>query len=222
MFDAFRIIGFLRQLLKERYEAILKVPTLKEKQVWTQSTVFYHLRPILLNSGYSNEEINREYITGQIKPACEEYLGVKRKDLQLYFKGEWHDVGLNDISGLAQYGTDMLIVEKEGVVEQLAPYADINGIALLNTRGFLTEYASILSKEAEKHGCNVAILTDFDASGLLIAKTVPSVYRIGIDFETLEYLSIDPGIVEERYKPIQKHTKPLQDWAGKIQDSNRD
>jgi hypothetical protein len=220
------VIGFLRQLLKERYEAVLKDSTLKEKQVWTQSTVFYHLRPILLNSRYSNEDINREYITGQIKSACEEYLGVKRKDLgiiaadraQLYFKGEWHDVGLNDISGLAQYGTDMLIVEKEGVVEQLAPYADINGIALLNTRGFLTEYASILSKEAGMHGCNVAILTDFDASGLLIAKTVPSVYRIGIDFETLEYLSIDPGIVEERYKPIQKHIKPLQDWAGKIHD----
>ena len=75
------IIGFLRQLLKERYEAVLKDPTLKEKQVWTQSTVFYHLRPILLNSGFSNEDINREYITGQIKPACEEYLGVKRKDL---------------------------------------------------------------------------------------------------------------------------------------------
>jgi hypothetical protein len=220
------VIGFLRQLLKERYEAVLKNPSLKEKQVWTQSTVFYHLRPILLNSGYSNEDINREYITGQIKSACEEYLGVKRKDLgiiaadraQLYFKGEWHDVGLNDISGLAQYGTNMLIVEKEGVVEQLAPYADINGIALLNTRGFLTEYASILSKEAGKHGCNVAILTDFDASGLLIAKTVPSVFRIGIDFETLEYLGIDPGVVEETYKPIQKHIKPLQDWAGKIHD----
>ena len=68
------------------------------------------------------------------------------------------------------------------------------------------------------HGCNVAILTDFDASGLLIAKTVPSVDRIGIDFETMEYLGIDPGIVEERYKPIQKHIKPLQDWAGKTHD----
>jgi len=119
MFDAFRIIGFLRQLLKERYESVLKDPTLRKKQVWTQSTVFYHLRPILLNSGYNNEDINREYITAQIKPACEE-LGVKRQDLgikaadraQLYFKWEWHDVGLNDISGLAQYGTDMLIVKR--------------------------------------------------------------------------------------------------------------
>ena len=98
MFDAFRIIRFLRDLLKERYEAVLKDPTLKEKQVWTQSTVFYYLRLILLNNGFSNEDINREYITSQIKPACEEYLGVKRKDLgiiaadraQLYFKGEWH------------------------------------------------------------------------------------------------------------------------------------
>jgi hypothetical protein len=68
------IIGFVRELLKARYEAVLKDPTLREKQVWTQSTVFYYLRPILLNSGYSNEDIKREYITGQIKPACEEYL----------------------------------------------------------------------------------------------------------------------------------------------------
>jgi hypothetical protein len=35
----------------------------------------------------------------------------------------------------------MLIIEKEGIVEQLAPYADEDGIALLNTQGFLTEYA---------------------------------------------------------------------------------
>ena len=107
----------------------------------------------------------------------------------------------------------MLIIEKEGVVEQLAPYADMDGIALLNTRGFLTEYASILSEESEKQGCNVAILTDFDASGLLIAKTVPSVYRIGIDFETRKSLEIDPRIVEETYNPKQNHIKPLEDWA---------
>ena len=33
----------------------------------------------------------------------------------------------------------MLIVEKEGVEKQLAPFSDEKGIALLNTRGFLTE-----------------------------------------------------------------------------------
>ena len=110
----------------------------------------------------------------------------------------------------------MLIIEKEGVVEQLAPYADEDGIALLDTRGFLTEYTSILSR-IRKTRCNVAILTDFDASGLLIAKTVPSVYRIGIYFETLKYLEIDPKI-EETYNPKQNHIKPLKDWANKKKD----
>ena len=56
----------------------------------------------------------------------------------------------------------MIIVEKEGVVKQLSPFADEKGIALLNTRGFLTEYASNLSEQSRKNGCNIAILTDFD------------------------------------------------------------
>jgi len=104
----------------------------------------------------------------------------------------------------------MLIIEKEGVVKQLAPFADEKGIALLNTRGFLTEYASTLSEQANKNGCNIAILTDFDASGLLIANSIPDVYRIGIDFNTLDYFNLSPSQVEEKYKPKQNHLKPLQ------------
>jgi hypothetical protein len=44
----------------------------------------------------------------------------------------------------------MVIVEKEGGVKQRSPFADEKGIALLNTRGFLTEYASILSEQSGK------------------------------------------------------------------------
>ena len=113
-------------------KAVKKDPALKEKQKWTQSTVFYHLRPILLRFGFSPESIDRQYITSEIKNVCEQYLGVKREDLgitaadraQLYFKEQWYDVGLEEMNSLAQYGTDMLIIEKEGVVKQLAPFAD--------------------------------------------------------------------------------------------------
>jgi len=52
---------------------------------------------------------------------------------------------------LAEKGTDLLIIEKEGVADVLAPFADEKGIAILNTRGFLTEYASDLSELAEKN-----------------------------------------------------------------------
>ena len=124
--------------------------------------------------------------------------------------------GLKEIETLSLYGVDMLIIEKEGIVEQLALFADQKGIALLNTRGFLTEYAEILSKKSDKEGCNIAILTDFDVSGLILATKVPGAYRIGIDFETLNDLGLDIKDVEEEYKP-GNHLKPLQE-GGELAD----
>jgi hypothetical protein len=59
-------------------------------------------------------------------------------------------------------------------------------------------------------GCNIAILTDFDVSGLILATKVPRAYRIGIDFETLDDLGLDIEDVEEEYKP-GNHLKPLQE-----------
>ncbi len=110
---------------------------------------------------------------------------------------------------LSLYGIDLLIIEKEGIAEQLAPFAYEKGIALLHTRGFLTDYASVLSEKSAKEGCNIAILTDFDDSGLAIAREVPDSYRIGIDFETLEDLGLDiedvPGRIQSR-KPLKDTT----------------
>ncbi len=91
----------------------------------------------------------------------------------------------------------------------LAPFADEKGIALLYTRGFLTDYVSVLSEKSAKEGCNIAILTDFDDSGLAIAREAPDAYRIGIDFETLEDLGLDIEDVEEEYNP-GNHLKTLQ------------
>jgi hypothetical protein len=198
----------------------------RRKQWWTQSDVFYATRKLLIETyHYTNEEIDRDYITALIKEVCEENLGVKREDIgilaadraQLYFKGKWMDVGLKEIEQLSLYGIALLIIEKEGVAEQLSIFADQKGIALLNTRGFLTEYAEILSKKSEKEGCKVAILTDFDASGLVLAAKAPNAYRIGIDFGTLEDLGLDIEDVEEEYKPGCNHLKPLQQ-GGELAD----
>jgi hypothetical protein len=129
------------------------------KHMWTQSDVFYATRKLLIETyHYSNEEIDRDYITGLIKEVCEDDLDVKREDIgilaadiaQLYFEGKWMDVGLKEIEQLSMYGIALLIIEKEGVAEQLRVFADQKRIALLNTRGFLTEYAEILSKKSEQ------------------------------------------------------------------------
>jgi len=195
----------------------------KLKNWWTQSDVFYATRKLLIETyHYPNEEINRDYITGLIKQVCEHDFGVKREDIgilaadraQLYFKGKWMDVGLKEIEQLSMYGIALLIIEKEGVAQQLSVFADEKGIALLNTRGFLTEYAEILSRKSEEEGCKVAILTDFDASGLVLAANAPNVYRIGIDFGTLQDLGLGVEDVEEEYRP-GNHLEPLEQ-GGKL------
>jgi hypothetical protein len=196
----------------------------KQKRWWTQSDVFYATRKLLIETyHYSNEEIDRNYITGLIKEVCEDDLGVKREDIgilaadraQFYFDGKWMDVGLKEIEQLSMYGIALLIIEKEGVAEQLRLFADEKRIALLNTRGFLTEYAEILSRKSEEEGCKVAILSDFDASGLVLAGKAPNAYRIGIDFETLRDLGLDIKDVEEEYKP-GSHLDPLSKYNGKM------
>ena len=190
----------------------------RQKHWWTQSDVFYSTRKMLIETyHYKNEEIDRDYITGLIKQVCEHDLGVKREDIgilaadraQLYFKGKWIDVGLKEIHQPSLYGIALLIIEKEGVAEQLSVFADEKGIALLNTRGFLTEYAEILSKKSEKEGCEVAILSDLDASGLVLGAKAPNAYRIGIDFGTLQDLELDIGDIEEEYRP-GNHLEPLE------------
>ena len=67
----------------------------------------------------------------------------------------------------------------------------------------MTEYASELSRLANDDGGNIAILTDFDDSGITISLQVPNVPRIGIDFNTLEDLGISDKLeeLEELYKP---------------------
>ena len=210
--------GLLIELLRSRLAEVETEPTLKITDRWTQSTVFYRLRPIGISKGI---KVERQYITSQIKEVCKKVFNKKREDFgiiaadraQLYFRGQWHDVGLDELDSLKNLGTDLLIIEKEGVAEVLAPFSDKKGIALLNTRGFLTEYATRLSELSKENGCNVAILTDFDVSGLLLATKVSHVYRIGIDFGTLQYLGIEAKEVEETYSPDNNHTGPLKERA---------
>lgn len=110
---------------KRRWETMDE--TSRSRHWWTQSDVFYVTRKLLIETyNYKNEEIDRDYITGLIKPLCEKELGIKREQIgiiaadraQLYFRGQWMDVGLKEIDELSLYGVDMLIIEKEGIAEQ--------------------------------------------------------------------------------------------------------
>jgi hypothetical protein len=199
-------IDCMSEVIKARYAAVQADKTLKDTQRWTRSTAFYTCRKILKNIGYADEELNRENITECIEQVCDE-MKITREDCgiyaadraQLYFRGRTYDIGFDDLEGLAHKGVDMLIIEKEGGAEQLAPLAAKKGIALLNARGFLVNYAIRLAEIAGKYGCNIAILSDLDIYGLTICSKIPNVYRIGISFETLRYFNLNLGDVEEEY-----------------------
>src|SRR5215471_14911052 len=109
----------------------------------------------------------------------------------LYFQGDWTSVSFDNISRLAEKGTDMLFIEKEGVPEILTEYADRYGVAMVNTRGYLVEYGKDLMRAADGSGAHVGVLTDYDLTGIHIASRTPkNMPWIGIDESALEYFGL--------------------------------
>lgn len=110
-------------------------------------------------------------------------------------------------------GVIILIIEKRGIAELLRPIAEPSGIALLSTQGFLTENAIDLAYLASTTGAKVAILTDYDISGIVIAHQVPELPRIGIDRETLDDLNIlnRQDDLEEYYVPNPSNKKTVEE-----------
>jgi hypothetical protein len=164
-------------------------------QKWTQSTVWYLFQPVMEKFGI---EVNRDTITGYIRDLCKA-AGVTRESLgifagaraELYFDGVWSSVSFGKISKLAEKGTDIVCIEKQGVPEVLAEWADKYGIALLNSRGHLTEYGKDLLEAARRSGAPVVIMVDLDLPGVKIAsETPPDLPCIGVNDATLEYFHL--------------------------------
>jgi hypothetical protein len=164
-------------------------------QKWTQSTVWYLFQPVMEKFGI---EVNRDTITGYIRDLCKA-AGVTRESLgifagaraELYFDGVWSSVSFGKISKLAEKGTDIVCIEKQGVPEVLAEWADKYGIALLNSRGHLTEYGKDLLEAARRSGAPVVIMVDLDLPGVKIAsETPPDLHCIGVNDATLEYFHL--------------------------------
>src|SRR5918994_4451616 len=169
-------------------------------QKWTMSTVWYLFQPVMEKFGI---EVNRDTITGYIPDLCKA-AGVTRESLgifagaraELYFDGVWSSVSFGKIGKLAEKGTDIVCIEKQGVPEVLTEWADKYGIALLNSRGHLTEYGKDLMEEARKSGALVAIMVDYDVPGKKNASETPKgMPWVGVNDETLEYFHLTSGEV---------------------------
>ncbi|MGB8937547.1 MAG: hypothetical protein WCC17_20850 [Candidatus Nitrosopolaris sp.] len=214
--DQQRAIEIFTDFLKKRHIQVLNNPELKNTDRWNTSTPVYRIRPILEKNGLGH--LSRKYLQGLVRTICNR-LGVKREDLgiyeatraQLYFKGGIYEVSLEQLGEIKKKGADILIIEKEGVVELLIPHADKYGFALCYTRGFLTDNAKKFCELTSNAGGNIAILTDLDMSGLLIAGKVLNISRIGITLDTIQELGIHISeVAEDLSERINKHADAVE------------
>jgi hypothetical protein len=213
---------WLREFLKDRYEKVSADPSLRTRDRLTQSGVFYRIRRVMKNADPPFEPptdwwTTRRGLTGSIRDVCTELWGdrITREDLGIVasaraimlYDGQAYPVDVDSIKRLAAKGIGIIIIEKSGIADVLAPFAEQYHIALVHTQGRFTEYGKELVEEIKKVGSLVWTLTDYDADGVNIAKeTRTPTPRIGIDQSTVEWLQengydIEISDVEEEYTP---------------------
>jgi hypothetical protein len=185
------------------------------------------------------EPPTRETVKKTFLKLCKK-LGVTREEFniiagsraEIYFEGEWNSVGYDSVLTLAERGVDHVCVEKDGVCEILTDWADLYGIALVNTRGHLTQYCERLMIEAEKSGALVVIITDYEHVGIKIASESPSnVHWIGVNDEMLEYFHLTKEELEidaenqnsrKEVESLVLHGRHLPDKeTGRVRDDSR-
>jgi 5S rRNA maturation endonuclease (ribonuclease M5) len=173
----------------------------------TQDSLWYNALPLFkkYDVKYSND--SREWFKTCIRTLCKEH-GVAREQIGIlaapwgvmFFKGQWFDISFDTIKELANKGTDILFIEKRDIVMALGKYASKVGVALVNTHGILSDYTEDLAELADISGAHVAIFTDYDIPGILIASALKeNVPRLGVDERMLDYFDMndkeDPNIV---------------------------
>jgi hypothetical protein len=221
----------VRQIINKRIKEVKHNPDLIVSEPWNLSDVFYETRTTLSNLGYDVENLVdiREKIHNYIKEYCDK-LRIKRHEIGIFpadrailaFRGILYSVGFREIEQLAMLGTDIICVEKMGIIEKLGLYTKDFGIALLQSQGFMSEYGSMLVRTAKKYGANVAILTDFDDSGVLLGYQLEGVIRFGIDIDTIKEINeilselnseFRISIDLQEKKGAQNHWRQLKDLS---------
>jgi hypothetical protein len=160
----------------------------------TQDSVWYNCLPIMKRM---NVKVTREHFKKVIKTVCDK-LGVTREQLgivaapwaTMYYKGNWMGVSFDAINSLAERGTDIIFIEKLDIVKVLGKYADKYGVALVNSRGHLSDYAKDLADAGINSGAHIAIMTDYDIPGIIIASGVTGIPWIGVNENMLTYFGL--------------------------------
>ena len=191
----------------------------------------------------------RKKLYGMIKSVCEDFYIVKRHQIGIYpedraimaYGGETYSVGFENLGRLMYIGTDVVCVEKQGTVIKMVPFTENNGIAFIQSQGFLSEYGVALAqltvrdKEARTnylpennlgpHKANLGNLTDCDSSGIVIGMKVRGATRLGIDLNTIDEINQvnenDDEFIPIELEDLKESNKANSHWDGLVGISNR-
>lgn len=194
---------------------------------WTQDSVWYNALHIF--EKYGMKLPSRKYFKELIKVVCEK-LGVTREQLgivaapwaTMYYNGSWTGVSFDAVNALANNGTDIIFIEKLDLVRVFGKYADKYGLALVNSHGHLVDYAKDLADAAHASGAHVAIATDYDIPGILIASEAERVIWLGVNEEMLKHfgLSKQNKLMVVPYNPKKNRIKP-EDFRDLVESDDR-
>jgi hypothetical protein len=185
-------------------------------------TIWYLLLPVMEKY---HIDVSRKHFKTLLRKICDKF-GKKRSEIgiitgaraEMYFEGRWESVSFDAIEELAQKGTDIVFIEKEGIIDELKEHADKYGIAMVNSRGYLVEYAHDLINTAKSSGANIIILTDYDLSGVNVAsKCTKDIPWITMDDSTLQYF----GLVKDKRIVVRATNTKLIEHIKEIMQTDK-
>ena len=109
----------------------------------------------------------------------------------------------------------------------MMPFTQSNGIAFIESQGFVSEYGIALARLCDRQGQTakdytnnyvpkyigqLGVLTDFDSSGVEIGLKIPGATRLGIDIDTIDEINeANPGL-GLKLEDMVKSTKVNSHW----------
>jgi len=189
-------------------------------------TIGYLLLPIMERY---NIDVSRKYFKTLLRKVCDKF-GKKRSEIgvitgtraEMYFDGRWESVSFDAIEELARKGTDIVFIEKEGIIDELKSHADKYGVAMVNSRGYLVEYAHDLMNEAKRLDANIVIITDYDLSGVnLASKCSDDIPWVTMNDTTLQYFGLQKDkniVVRATNTKLMDHVKDIMENDDRFAD----
>jgi hypothetical protein len=215
---------------------------------WDHSDVFHLIRTHLNRLGWDTSVYTDSVVGGSkrrkelyamIQDVCENYYGVKRHQIGIYpadratkaFNGKYYTVDFDSIRNLMSMGTDIIVVEKFGTVVKLIPFTQSNGIAFIESQGFVSEYGIALARLCNgqeqvskdytnnyvpKYIGHLGVLADCDSSGIAIGLKIPGAIRLGIDINTIKEINeANPGL-GQKLEDLVERTKENSHWEALV------